>query len=177
MHFFSYGIDPLLTYLERRLKGILISSLPVFGPVLRDHPPLQPLEERYRVVGYADDVKPAITNITEFTIVDKAMAMFENASGCRLHRDPATKKCKFLPLAKWRGSLKQVDIPCYYMTISDHLIGVELRATWAQSRRANGDIVQSRVENTIRSWKSSVDLRVLDITRITSLVKSWLYAD
>ena len=205
MHFFSYGIDPLLTYLDKRLKGILISSLPVLGPVSSDHLPLPPVEERYRVIGYADDVKPAITSITEFTIVDEAMALFENASGCRLHRDPATKKCKFLPLAKWRGSLKQVDIPCSYMTISDHLemIGVELRATWAQSRKANGDIVQSRVENTIKSWKSgkfmplnmrswsvnqyclskvffrthSVDLRVLDITRITSLVKSWLYAD
>ena len=63
------------------------------------------------------------------------MELFENASGCRLHRDPTTKKCKFLPLAKWRGSLKQEDIPCSYMTLSDHLemIGVveirEIHAT------------------------------------------------
>ena len=91
------------------------------------------------------------------------------------------------------------------MTISDHLemIGVELRATWTQTRKANGDIVQSRAENTIRPWKSgkfmplsmrswsvnqyclskvffrthSVDLRVMDVTKITSTVKSWLYAD
>ena len=70
--------------------------------------------------------------------------------------NPTTKKCKFLPLAKWRGSLKQEDIPCSYMTLSDHLemIGVELRATWAQSRKANGEIVQSRVENTIKLWRS-----------------------
>ena len=91
------------------------------------------------------------------------------------------------------------------MTISDHLemIGVELRATWTQTRKANGDIAQSRAENTIRVWKSgkfmplnmrswsvnqyclskvffrthSVDLRVMDVTKITSSVKSWLYAD
>ena len=36
MHFFSYGIDPLLTYLDRRLQGILVSSLPVLGPVCHD---------------------------------------------------------------------------------------------------------------------------------------------
>ena len=91
------------------------------------------------------------------------------------------------------------------MTIIDHLemIGVELRSTWTQTKKANGDIVQSRVENTIRSWKSgkfmplnmrswsanqyclskvffrthSVDLRMMDLTKITSSIKSWLYAD
>ena len=33
MHFFSFAIDPLLVYLEKRLQGIVISSLPVHGPV------------------------------------------------------------------------------------------------------------------------------------------------
>ena len=155
MHFFSYGIDPLLTYLDRRLQGILVSSLPVLGPVCHGQQPLPPLEERYKVIGYAHYVKPAIISLSEFSLVHKAMEMFETASGCRLHRDPTTKKCKFLPLAKWRGTLQQQDIPSY-MTISDHLemIGVELRATWTQTRKANGDITQSRAENTIRVWKS-----------------------
>ena len=91
------------------------------------------------------------------------------------------------------------------MSISDHLdmLGVELRSTWVQTRKANGDISQFRVEKTIRQWKAgkymmlnmrswslnqyclskiwfrahSVDLRVLDSNRITSLIKSWLYAD
>ena len=205
MHFFSYGIDPLLSYLERRLQGILISSLPAQGPLSYGQLALPPVEERYKVIGYADDVKPAITNMSEFGVVDKAMGLFEMASGCRLHRDPSTKKCKFLPLARWRGALKQEDIPCPYMAISDHLemIGVELRSSWTQTRKANGDIMQSRAENTTRQWKSgkfmhlnmrgwslnqyclskvwfrthSVDLRVLDVNKITSSVKSWLYAD
>ena len=157
------------------------------------------------MIGYADDVKPAITSMAEFGIVDRAMEMFENASGCRMHRDPATKKCKFLPLARWRGTLQQEDIPCPYMTISDHLemIGVELRSSWTQTKKANGDIMQERVANTIRLWKTgkfmpvnmrgwslnqyclskvwfrthSVDLRVMDMTKITSSIKRWLYAD
>ena len=205
MHFFSYGIDPLLVFLEKRLQGIMISSIPVHGPVLAGHPKLLPLEERYKVVGYADDVKPAITTMQEFSLVDEAMTLFERASGCRLHRDPASKKCKFLPLARWRGSLQQEDIPCPYMTISDHLemIGVELRATWSQTRKANGDICQTRVGNTTRQWKTgkfmhmnlrswsinqyclskvwfrthTADLRIQDVNKITSLVKSWLYQD
>jgi hypothetical protein len=190
---------------QKRLWCIVISSFPVLGPVCLGHPSLPPVEERCKVIGYADDVKPAITSMAEFCIVDGAMKLFENASGCRLHRDPATKKCKFLPLAKWRGTLQQEDIPCPYMTISDHLemIGVELRSTWTQTRKAKGDTVQSRTENNIRLWKSgkfipinmhswsvnqyclskvffrthSVDLRIMEVTKITSTVKSWLYAD
>ena len=80
MHFFSYGIDPLLAYLEKRLHGIVISSLPVHGPVCHSQPPLPPVEERYKVIGYADDVKPAITSMAEFCLVDKAMELFENAN-------------------------------------------------------------------------------------------------
>ena len=68
---------------------------------------------------------------------------------------------------------------------------------------ANGDAVQARIDNTIKLWRSgkfmnltmrswslntyclpkiwfrthSVDLRVQDITKITSRIKSWLYGD
>ena len=204
MHLFSFGIDPVLTYLEKRLHGILISSIPLHGPALHGSPPGM-LEERYKVIGYADDIKPAITCMEEFKLVDTAMQLFEQSSGCKLHRDPATQKCKFIPLGRWRGTLDQADIPCPYMTISDHLdmLGVELRATWTQTRKSNCDIIQDRVEKTVRQWKSGkfmpltmrswsmnsyclpkvwfkahcVDLRQLDINKINSNVKSWIYGD
>ena len=83
------------------------------------------------------------------------------------------------------------------------MVGVELRATWSQTKRANGEIVQKRVSDTVQLWKSgkfmelslrcrslniycfskiwfrthSVDLREMDINKITSSAKSWLYAD
>ena len=123
----------------------------------------------------------------------------------RLDRDPANNKCKFLPLVRWRGTLVQEDIPCNYMTISDHLemVGVELRATWSQTKKPNGDIVQQRVADTVRLWKTgkimhlslrswsmniycfskiwfrthSVGLGETDITKISSSAKSWLYGD
>ena len=95
-------------------------------------------------------------------MVDKAMELFENASGCKLHCDPASNKCKFLPLARWRGTLHEEDIPCPYMSISDHLemLGVELRATWSQTKKANGDICQTKVSNIIRQWKAGKFLQM-----------------
>ena len=92
MELFSFGIDPLLVLLERVLKGILICSTPVLGPSLENNPPLEPFELRYKVIGYADDSKPAITSIEEFNLVDNSLALFENASGCKLHRDPKSMK-------------------------------------------------------------------------------------
>ena len=209
MFFFAYGIDPLISYLDRRLTGILICSLPVLGPTLEADKTssLSPIEERYKVVSYADDLKPAVVSMEEFSLVNSASALFEAASGCRLHRDPASQKCKFLPLGRWRRVLQQEDLPaaCQYMVLSDHLdmVGVQLRATWTQTRKCNGDIVQQRVSDTVNPWKGgkfmpltmrpwsincyvlskvwfrcgSVDLRVSDLSAISSSVKSWLYAD
>ena len=205
MELFCFGIDPLILRLERLLQGILITSIPVQGPTLQHQPALPPHELRYKVIGYADDNKPAITTMEEFSVVDKSLEIFERASGCKLHRDPASKKCKFLPLGRWRNSLQQSDIPCNYMTISDHLdmVGVTLMASWHKTRKANGDALQLRIQNTIRPWKAgkflpltqrgwsvntyalskiwfrskSIDLRVCDVNNITSSCKSWIYQD
>ena len=205
MELFSFGIDPLLVLLNRILQGILICSLPVHGLRLQHCPPPPPVELRYKVIGYADDSKPAISTMEEFTMVDKSLTLFEEASGCKVHRDPANMKCKFLPLGRWRNNLQQSDIPCRYMTLSDHLdmVGVTLKATWSQTRKVNGDALQQRVENTVRPWKAGkfmpitqrgwslnsfalskvwfrtrcVDLRVCDLKKITSACKSWLYQD
>ena len=64
MFFFAFGIDPLITYLHRRLSGILIKSVPVLGPMLQEEHghALPPLEERYRVISYADYLKPAFSS-------------------------------------------------------------------------------------------------------------------
>ena len=51
MHLFSFGIDPILGYLEKRLKGILITSLPVLGPTFAGCPPLKPFEKRFKVLA------------------------------------------------------------------------------------------------------------------------------
>ena len=87
MFFFAYGIDPLISYLEKRLTGILIYSLPVSGPAPESSrlSVLPAMEEYYKVISYADDMKPAVVSMEEFSLVNKASALFEAASGCRLH--------------------------------------------------------------------------------------------
>ena len=59
MFWFAVGIDPLLNYLDKRLLGIPITSLPVQGPIFEtaDRPQIK---ECYKLVAYADDVKPSI---------------------------------------------------------------------------------------------------------------------
>ena len=81
----------------------------------------------------------------EFNLVDQACALLERASGVKLHRDPAARKVKFLALGRWRGVLTQEDITQQYIVLSDHLdfVGVELRCTFTQTRKVNGDQLQS----------------------------------
>ena len=96
---FGYGIDPLLQYLEKRLVGITVHSSPVIGPSLRGEPRrLECVQTRYKLAGYCDDLKPAITSMEEFSLMRGAVSMFEKSSGCELHRDLASKKCKVLLL-------------------------------------------------------------------------------
>ena len=81
MEWFAMAIDPLLRYLDKRLTGILISSLPVLGPSLQGElMPLPPLEERFKLMAYCDDVKPSLTCMAEFFTIDKACKLFEGPS-------------------------------------------------------------------------------------------------
>ena len=185
-------------YLEKRLKGIPIISLPVSGPALQHErcSTLEPVRQEFKLIAYADDVKPAICSMQEFLLVDRACSLLEMASGVKLHRDPATGKVKFLALGRWRGTLTQEDLPHQYVRLSEHLdfVGVELRATFSSTRKANGDILQERIKNTVGPWKAgrfmlltqrpfsancyalskvwfkcaAINLRVQDITAITS---------
>ena len=141
----------------------------------------------------------------EFYLVDRACTLLERASGVKLHRDPDSGKVKFLALGRWRGTLTQEDLPHQYVRLSDHLdfVGVELRSSYTQTRKVNGDILQTRIKNTVGPWKagrfmplsqrafsancyalskvwfkcSVVNLRVQDNNVITSQIKSWLYQD
>ena len=89
--------------------------------------------------------------MAEFALVDKAASLFEKSSGCLLHRDRLTGKCKVLPLGRWRNSLQQEDIPCPYLKLSDSLsmVGVEPTASWQSTRKLNNDDLQVRVNKCI----------------------------
>ena len=89
MNWFAVGIDPLVVFLQRRLKGIPVVSLPVSGPVTEtEESSLPPLVEHFKVMAFCDNIKPTITNLEEFNVADKGARLFERASGTKLHRDP-----------------------------------------------------------------------------------------
>ena len=86
---FGFAIDPLLEYLSKRLSGIPLISKPSFGPLnINSKGKLDPIEEKFKLIGYCDDVKPAICKKNEFDLIERAVTFFEKASGCQLHRDP-----------------------------------------------------------------------------------------
>ena len=84
-----------------------------------------------------------------------------------------------------------------------NMVGVELRATWSKTKQVNGEFSQDRITSVINSWKSgkfmeltcrpwsvnnyalsriwhrahTVDLRVVDINKISSKIKSWIFQD
>ena len=158
MFWFAIGIDPLLIYLDRRLQGIPITSLPIMGPTMEheNNSTMEANKQVFKAIAYADDVKPSITSMNEFNLVDRACTLLENASGVKLHRDPGSGKVKFLALGRWRGTLRQEDLPHQYVRLSDHLdfVGVELRSSYLQTRKANGDILQARIANIVGPWKA-----------------------
>ena len=156
-------------------------------------------------MAFCDDVKPAICSLDEFLIADKGASLFERSAGTRLHRDPLSNKCKFLPLGKWRSTLKQEDIPTPYMRLTDTLdmVGVQLCSTWTNTRRINGQTLQKKIGTLIGSWRAgkfmplllrplsanifalskvwfrcaSVNLLEADFSAVNSSLKKWLYAD
>ena len=50
------------------------------------------LETQYILYAYCDDLKPAITSLWEFRLVERVMSIFEFASGCKMHRTAASQK-------------------------------------------------------------------------------------
>ena len=92
----------------------------------------------------------------EFYIVESAVSMFEGASGCRLHRDPSTDKCKILALGGWKNNLRQEDIPLPFLRLSDHLdmLGVKLTANFQETRRLNGETLVEIIKNKMDEWKT-----------------------
>ena len=201
---FLYNMDPIIIHLENRLKGIELYRMPVQGPPTEGQGQLEDEVDVYKVKGYADDLKPYIKTLDEFSLLDRGLTLFEAASGCQVHRDVNQDKCKVLLLGNWRR-LNQEDIPVPYLRLSEYLdmLGLTLMATFTQTRKANGDILVTKVKNIFGGWRAGrfmpmtdrgwsintyglskvwyrthcVDLRQSDINNINKSVRQYLFAD
>ena len=113
---FGFAVDLLIQYLEKRLTGITIYTTPTEGPTqTKTRNKLPGIENRYKIVGYCNDVKAAINSEEEFEVIDKAVNLFDGSSECLLHRDPSSQKFKILLLGNW-GQWKQSWLPLKYIT-------------------------------------------------------------
>ena len=103
------------------------------------------------------------------------------------------------------GTLTREDLPVNYIAISEHLdmIGVKLTGSYQKTRKLNCDELQDKIKNIIGAWRggkfmpltdrphslntfclskvwfrcASVNLRVCDVSKISSNIKSWLFGD
>ena len=167
--------------------------------------PVLKLEETYKLIAYADDVKASISCMNDFFIVIGGCSLLERASGVRLHRDPASGKVTFLPLCRWRGTLQQEDIPFNFIQLTKELafVGVTLTSSFISTRKINCDTIESRVKSTIEPWKggkfmdcvlrahsvnchglskawfkcSSIPLRSVSATNLTKYARAWMFQD
>ena len=167
---FLYNMDPVIIHLENRLTGIHLYSMPVAGPVLAGEPSIPPVEDKFSVKGYADDLKVALKTMAEFLLLDMILSVFVAASGFQVHRDPGQDKCKVLLLGNWKH-LKQEDIPVNYLRISDFLdmLGVTIMATITQTRKVNGDKFQKQDQESkdpLRDHPNSSFMARLDYIRV-----------
>ena len=172
MNWFAIGIDPLLDFLEKRLSGITMCSIPASGPCSQNGTPPSPIEEKYKIIGYADDLKPSVSNMNEFAIINHAASLFERSSGCLLHRDPIEGKCRVLALGRWRNTLQQEDIRYPFMKLSDSLsmLGVDLTPSWQSTRKSNCDYIKSKVKNTVGLWKSGKQIPLVSRPLWSSMI-------
>ena len=201
---YCYSADPLLTHLESRLQGITYHKLKTNGP---RHPKLgepTPVESKFKLAGYIDDIKTSISNKEEFYTIDNSMRLFEEASGCRLHRDPESGKCNILVLGKW-STWSQNDIPLKFLKLTNNLnfLGVRLAKNASLTRSINGEELIQKVKTKIATFKAgrfsplacrpyaantfvmsklsyraaAYEMRSKDLKAIMSAVKSWTFQD
>ena len=86
MQIFNIGVNPLIQQLEKKLQGVTLYSLPIFGPVNEHEAQMANIKKTTSIIGYVDDLNPVITKIDEFEICNFLLLLFERASGSKFHR-------------------------------------------------------------------------------------------
>ena len=164
MLMFVISMEPLLKSLKRMLKGIVINKVKVQGPLSKGMKKPLFLEEVFKLIGYADDLKIAIRTLEDLIIAVRQCTKMEMASGVRLHRSVTKGKCRLLPVGSWRESLTQSDIPFDFVKISDtlNLLGVSLCATYRLTRKRNAEIIVDKVEKISNLWRAGRFMPLID---------------
>ena len=164
MELFSFGIDPMLGYLARRLLGIpgctrpspspcSTSSSPSL-PSCSSHTSSPPASTRYTRFPSSSPTSQSHSFQSQQKKSPGTSSPQNQVHPVRLLRQPATTKMhrtadsqmgKFLALGKWKTTLTQAMTRHNFFTLSDHLdfLAVVLKSTFTATRKTNGEILQS----------------------------------
>ena len=176
MQIFNIGVNPLIQQLEKKLRGVTLYSLPMFGPVEELEEIMTPMEKKTSIIGYVDDLNPVITRVDEFEICNSLLILFERASGCKFHRDPSSQKCKVTPLGAWKEWLNQETVPLPFLLVSDHLeiLGVKIYESWSKTRHKAGDELKLKIKRIRDTWRRG---RFYDFLLRPHVVNTYLFSN
>ena len=202
MFWFVVAMDPLLISLKRLLTGIETKSVTAEGPLMEGEVTKLRHVEKFKILSYTDDLKPAVTSMEEISLIVEQCRKLERSSGVKLQRDPNSGKCKILPLGSWKTTLLQEMILCDFIKITDSLdcIGVKLCSNFYMTRVKNIEFIVDKVQKITNMWKAghhmalvdrshalnsnvlskvwfraaSIPLRVQDMKSITRAMKGWM---
>ena len=176
MQIFNIGVNPLIQQLETKLQGVTLYSLPVFGPTVETGEKMNPVKKTTSIIGYVDDLNPIITRVEEFSVCNSYLILFERASGCKFHRDPASQKCKVTPLGGWKEWLNQETVPLPFLLVSDHLdiLGVKIFESWSKTRHKAGDELKLKIKHIRDTWRRG---RFYDFLLRPHVVNTYLFSN
>ena len=125
-------IEPLLLFLEKNLRGLMVAGIP------------QTLE------AFCDDVNIMTSHLEDLMKVDKIIVEFEKFSGAILSR---SKKCKILGLGKWKN---RRNWPLDYIQTEKELkiFGVYICNSYRSILKRNWDYRYGKFNNCVQSWSS-----------------------
>ena len=176
MQIFNIGVNPLIQQLESKLQGVTLYTLPVFGPMEEMEEKMSPVEKNTSIIGYVDDLNPVITKVEEFHVCNSYLLLFEMASGCKFHRDPASQKCKVTPLGDWKNWLNQESVPLPFLLVSDHLdiLGVKIFESWSKTRHQAGNELKQKIKSIRDTWRRG---RFYDFLMRPHVVNTYLFSN
>ena len=138
-------------------------------------------------------------------ILDKCLKLFEQASGCRFHRDPHSQKCTVMPLGnRWMNKIKD-DCPLPFLQVTDRIdvLGISLHRTWTSTKSKTGEKILNKISILTGKWNrgrfydlllrphivntyllsnvwyyaSVIDLKVTDVVSVQSMSNKYVHAN
>lgn len=131
---YSIAIEPLLSYLRKRLHGFCIPGFPEIPPV--------------KLTAYADDITVFIRNIDDMAALTSSLKTFQKATSARINWD----KCTSLLLGEWRNmDPPQIPQQCEWIKDGFKVLGVYLGSDTYMKKNWEGLV--DKIVGKLQKWR------------------------